>query len=185
MFGWPYKESDGGREVALEQLPVLVSESAIKRLREERGLSQHGLGRVSGVSQAVISRIESGDAPLSGDVAGKLAAALKVDRGELALAEGLAQMAKLAVKGQLRPEVPAGVALRLIESDPPSEAARRLGDAALEALVEIAETASANWSGMATKSDERWAKRDLSGRRLDKPHDPRGAEPGAGEPAMT
>ncbi len=164
MFG-PYGERDG----RLERLRALLSgaeipQSAIKARREELELSQRGLARVSGVSQPMISRIESGEQFLTNAAAQKLGAVLKMGRHELGLAEHLSLMRRLAVKSELDdPKAAVDIALHLLQTQPESEAGRRVSDAAVEALVDIAEAASDNWSGVGTKSKKR-AARDSQGR---------------------
>lgn len=136
----------GEREALLEvlrsRLAGEVPTSAVKARREELGMSQHDLARASGVSQPVISRIEAGGRLPTNAQAGKLGVALKMGRDDLGLEESLSLMRRLAVKGKLPSEAAVDVALHLLETQPTSEAGRRLNDAALAALVEIAETAA-------------------------------------------
>ncbi len=67
--------------------------------------------------------------------------ALQIGRDDLVLEESLSLMKRLAVKGRLPSEAAVDVALHLLETQPASEAGRRVNDAALAALVEIAEAA--------------------------------------------
>lgn len=134
----------------------IVPESSVKVLRENIGMSQRSLARASGVSQTVISRIESGDASLTRKAAGNLAAALKTDRHDLTVAENLSLLARLAVRGKLSREVAAGVAMHLIENEHDSEAGRCLANAALEELVTIVEAAEIK---QVTSLKSRWVKR--------------------------
>jgi hypothetical protein len=48
-------------------------------------------------------------------------------------------MRRLATKGKLEPEAAVRVALQLLETQPASESGRRVSDAALAALTDIAE----------------------------------------------
>lgn len=140
-----------------------TTQSTVKTRRCELGLSQRGLARRSGVSQPTISRIESGEELLTTYASQKLSIALKMDRQELGLAENLSLMRRLATEGQLKPEAAVRVALQLLETQPASEAGRRMSDAALAALTDIAEAAAKAPGGgsVALKTH------DKRGRRID------------------
>lgn len=176
MFGSLGGEGDRGdlpdrlRSILAGKVPI----SAVKARREELGFSQHGLARVSGVSQPVISRVETGERLLTSDVARRLSVALKMSEHDLGLNENLSLMKRFATKGKLPPEAAVGVALRLLETQPDSEAGRHVQDAVLEALVEIAKAASATWTGVATKGSQKGAARDHHGRVIDKKYSPKG-----------
>lgn len=161
MLG-PYRGRGAEREDAMDRLRMLVGcghapESAVKALRENLGMSQRSLARASGMSQTVISRIESGDVLLTRKTAGNLAAALKTDRPDLTVAENLSLMGRLAVRGKLSRKVAAGVAVHLIDNEHDSEAGHRLTNAALEELVKITEAAVETEQLTTLKS--RWTRR--------------------------
>ncbi len=160
-----YEERDG----RLEKLRALLSEgkvpeSALKVRREVLKMSQRSLAQLSGVSQSVISRVESGDKLLTDAAAQKLAAALKMDRQELGLAETLSWMRSLAVKGELEPKATADIALHLLQTQPESEAGRRVNDVAITALADIAEAAAETYGGSVAVTKTR----DRQGRRGDR-----------------
>ena len=170
------QHGDEHREELLEKLRStlaagVVPASALKSRREELGISQHELARISSVSQSVISRIEAGDRLPTGAQTEKLAVALNVGRQDLGLAETMTTMGRLAAKGDLPPEAAADLAARLMLIQPDSEAARRLDVAVMGTLVDIAETARAARGGAAVgmKSQAK-AGRDARGLRIDKPH---------------
>jgi hypothetical protein len=145
------------------------------------------------VRQPVISRIEAGERTLTPETAARLSVALKVDRDELVVREGLARLAKMADAGHLPSHIPSSLLLYLLEAQPTSAKGRRLADEVLPALVEISAKARRDERAAALKSRGRDAhgrrrkgeeteaatkgeegpRRDRSGRRRDKPHAPR------------
>lgn len=161
-----YKERDG-RLKRLRASPSgeKIPESAIKARREELGMSQHELARASGLSQPVISRIEAGTQLLMAAASQKLGAALKRKPHDLGLAENLSLMRRLAVKGRLDSKAAVSIALHLLQTQPESEAGRRVNDAAIAAMADIAEAAAENYVGgkVALKI------RDERGRQIDDP----------------
>lgn len=57
--------------------------SPIRVIREHRGLSQDGVARACGISQARLSRLERAQAPLHPEMAMRLASALRCDTTEI------------------------------------------------------------------------------------------------------
>jgi transcriptional regulator with XRE-family HTH domain len=170
------QHGNGKREELLDKLRSMLAAgevpvSALKTRRKEFGISQHELARLSGVSQAVISRIEAGGQLPTNAQTEKLGEALKVGSQDLGLAETMTLMGRLAAKGKLPPEAAADFAAYLMTTQPDSEAARRVDAAVLGALVDITETASEARDGaaVAMKSQAK-AGRDARGIRLVKPH---------------
>ena len=103
------QHGDDRREELLEKLRSMlvageVPTSALKTRREELGVSQHELARRTGVSQAVISRIEAGEQLPTNAQIEKLGTALEVGEQDLGLAETMIMMSRLAAKGKLPPK---------------------------------------------------------------------------------
>lgn len=69
------------KELSLDAKKTVSSN--IKRIRAEKGLTQVDLSRASGVTQATISRIESGEAWPDYDTIVSLCAALKCEHTEI------------------------------------------------------------------------------------------------------
>src|SRR5215218_1927622 len=121
-------------------MPEALLKEYLRSLREdhasgEAAVEVSGMGRCrrsSTLPGSASPRAYAPDAPLTRQVAGKLAVALKTDRHDLAVAENVSYMSRLAVGGKLSRKVAAGVAAHLIENEPDSEAGRRLTEAALE-----------------------------------------------------
>lgn len=174
MFG-----SFGGREARQEEamgrlrrlLSDGVPDSALKSFREERGLSQHGLARASGVVQGSISKIESGAAPLTAEAASRLAPALGLDPASLEAAHAVGELRQLALKSEadeLDVEQLVSSVLFLDERLPDDEPADEL----LGTLVELAEAGLGRYKerpGVALKSAGRGrGPRDAHGRAIEK-----------------
>lgn len=67
-------------------MPLTGLGSALRRLRERRGLTQRGLAQRAGLSDAAISKIENGRRLPDGSSLSSIMAALAIDLHELALA---------------------------------------------------------------------------------------------------
>lgn len=70
---------------------LLRGESAVKVWREKRGLSQRALAAAAGVAASYLAEIETGRKPGSVDALIKLARAIGVELGELAVQHGRSQ----------------------------------------------------------------------------------------------
>jgi len=67
--------------------PVKIDPEKVKRLREERVLSQRDLAKRARISQGTVWRIENGFAEVHPRTIRRLAAALDVEPGELMIRE--------------------------------------------------------------------------------------------------
>lgn len=115
----------------------------IKDIRQSQKLSQKNLARFTGVSEPAISRIESGDLPLSLGMARKMARKLRVKQSEL-MAASFKSVGDRAIKSDDPAEILAIAAKAHIyevdEREWPElrEAARDVADRAAKALLEDA-----------------------------------------------
>jgi transcriptional regulator with XRE-family HTH domain len=108
-----------------------ISVSPLKESRGDR--TQMEIARVAGISQGFLSELESGQKRLTSSVAQKLASALGMPANQLVLAEYLANLNRVAQKGQVDPRLLLAEAERLAEMLPGGE----VGDAIIAALVRI------------------------------------------------
>ena len=172
MASGPYRGTNKEREARFEELLALIGgagspvpTSALRARREARGLSQHRLARVSGVSQPTISRVEAGTAELPADAAVRLDAALKTDvaGGEVPLyaLEILTGLKRQALEGKLSPHKMLHAATLMAETEVTGEGMRPVIDAAVGAMLDVAVTAAEIWEGEAALKT-----RDRQGRKI-------------------
>lgn len=154
-----------------------VPTSAIKDLREGRGLTQTRLAAQSGLSQALIVALENGQRSLSLKSARQLAGPLGMDEEDLLVWEKISELQRAAVKGELNPrrmlDTIEGIAHSLDDS---SQVDQALAGALAEVLQKAVETYGAGQPGAAMKSAAEGRQgrgRDALGRKKDKPNDPR------------
>jgi transcriptional regulator with XRE-family HTH domain len=108
-----------------------IAASALKVRRGNR--SQIEVARAAGISQGFLSELESGRKRLTPGVAQKLAPALGMSANQLVLAEHLANLNRVAQKGNIDLQPLLAEAERLIEILPSGE----IGDAIIDAIVRI------------------------------------------------
>lgn len=142
-----------------------VPTSALKARRKAAGFTQAGLAGRSGFSQPTLHRIEAGTAELTPEGARRLDGALGRGPGDLPLeqAEMLSSLKRRALAGELSPERMEKAALLMASNEPDDERMRPAVDAAVAAMLDVAETAAKNWRPAKT--------RDGVGRRRQKPTD--------------
>lgn len=159
-----------------------VPASSLKSIRG--AMSQRQLALKSGVAQPLISQIEAGDRSLTSDMAMRLAPALNVTGTELWIAERISQLNQVAQKEQLDVHSVLELVLQLAQAMPDSDVGEQLTEALLgvaKDAIELAEdqamTPREGQPPEATLYSAKGQKprpdRDSSGRRINKPHEPR------------
>ena len=160
-------------------------ESTLRDLRGNMPLRQ--LALKSGIPHPVLSRYESGERPLTREAARKLAPVLGVTAEELWQAENVSGLRRLALKGELDPQVLLDALREVAFAIPDEQISERLVSEMLAILGEALESyaemqkvrqEAADAEGQlkaqaALKSSSGRIARDNLGRVKNKPHDPR------------
>jgi transcriptional regulator with XRE-family HTH domain len=152
-----------------------VPASALKRFREQLNLTQAELANETGVSAALIQAMEQGKRSLSLKTARQLSGVLGTDAEELMLAEGLSEIARAALKGQVSPQRLLDLLMDFAYS---SGGEGQAGEPDEELLNDVVEALLAILRGVLAREEEAVsvatksarAGRDAHGRKLVKPH---------------
>ena len=148
-----------------------VPTSAIRSLRG--GRSQVAIAAKSGITQAALSMLESGDRPLTEKTAKTLAPALGVSAKELMVSETISSAQRLAARGKLDPRLLLDTVMEVANTMPDSKVSDDLIDAMISVLKQAMDTyqqtGGAAPAAVATKTDRKRPDRDGFGRRVHKP----------------
>jgi len=148
-----------------------VPSSAIRSLRGSR--SQYDVALKASITQAQLSRLESGDRPLTQKTAKTLAPVLGVSVKELMVSEQISAAQRLAARGKLDPRLLLDTVMEVANTMPDSKVADDLIDAMIavlkQAMDTYQQTGGATPAAVATKTDRKRPDRDGFGRRVHKP----------------
>ncbi len=154
----------------LKRLRALLEEcpdSAVKSFRA--GQPQVEVAAKSGISQAMLSSIETGARQLSPEIARSLAPVLGAEPSQLLAAEGISRLKRMALKSQLDPHVLLEMVLYLDEQLPESQFVDDLLAAMLEALEGALAAHSQQHDEKPSAALKSQSGRDIYGRRTEKP----------------